>query len=297
MATLRDIRIRIKSVKNTSKITSAMKMVSASKLRRAQEAVESARPYVKKLEEVIANLVSAAGEDYTNPIIENRKEVENIAIIVITSDRGLCGSFNTNIIKTVTHYINNDIKNEFPNAKISILPVGKKASSVFLKSKYEILGSFSGIFAALKFHHAVDIIDIVKDLYLQRKLDKVVIFSNEFVNIVKQVPTMRQLLPLAKNIEQKGSTTNFSTDYIYEPNQKEILDVLLPKLLNISVWRCLLSSSAAEHAARMFSMDNATRNAKELIDSLNLIYNSKRQAAITTEMLEIVGGAEALSKA
>jgi F-type H+-transporting ATPase subunit gamma len=297
MATLRDIRFRIKSVKNTSKITSAMKMVSASKLRRAQEAVESARPYVKKMEEVIANLVSAAGEDYTNPIIENRKEVANVAIIVITSDRGLCGSFNTNIIKAVTAYINNDLKIESPDANISIVTVGKKATSVFNKSNYPVLESFVGIFAALKFEHAVDIIDSVKDLYLNRKLDKVVIFSNEFVNIVKQVPTMRQLLPLAKNVQSNEKSTSFSTDYIYEPNQKEILDVLLPKLLNISVWRCLLSSSAAEHAARMFSMDNATRNAKELIDSLNLIYNSKRQAAITTEMLEIVGGAEALSKA
>ncbi|MCX6147884.1 MAG: ATP synthase F1 subunit gamma [Candidatus Kapabacteria bacterium] len=297
MATLRDIRFRIKSVKNTSKITSAMKMVSASKLRRAQEAVESARPYVKKMEEVIANLVSAAGEDYTNPIIENRKEVANVAIIVITSDRGLCGSFNTNIIKAVTAYINNDLKIESPDANISIVTVGKKATSVFNKSNYPVLEYFVGIFAALKFEHAVDIIDSVKDLYLNRKLDKVVIFSNEFVNIVKQVPTMRQLLPLAKNVQSNEKSTSFSTDYIYEPNQKEILDVLLPKLLNISVWRCLLSSSAAEHAARMFSMDNATRNAKELIDSLNLIYNSKRQAAITTEMLEIVGGAEALSKA
>ncbi len=297
MATLRDIRIRIKSVKNTSKITSAMKMVSASKLRRAQEAVEAARPYVKKLEEVISNLVTAAGEDYSNPIIEERKEVENIAIIVITSDRGLCGSFNTNIIKAVTGYINNEVLTEFPKANISIVPVGKKATSIFSKSQYKVIKSFAGIFTGLKFQYAVDIIDTVKELYLTRKLDKVVIFSNEFVNIVKQVPTMRQLLPLAKNVEAKGQESAGNTDYIYEPNQKEILDVLLPKLLNISVWRCLLSSSAAEHAARMFSMDNATRNAKELIDSLNLIYNSKRQAAITTEMLEIVGGAEALSKA
>ncbi len=294
MANLKELRNRIAGVKNTSKITSAMKMVSAAKLRRSQDAIESARPYVKKLNEVMSNLVEAS-ESYENPLSETRKSIENIAVVVIGSDRGLCGAFNNNLFKYAWNYISVDIKRDYPDANVGLITVGKKAVSFFKKYDTPKTSSFPDIFAHLEFSIAKDIVGGLKEKFTSGEIDKVVVFVNEFVNIVRQKPSRHQLLPIETISQESESHSNFNADYIYEPGQAEILDELIPKLIDISMWRFLLESNAAEQAARMMAMDNATRNAKELVDNLNLEYNRKRQAAITTEMLEIVSGAEALS--
>lgn len=290
MANLKEIRNRIKSVKNTAKITSAMKMVSAAKLRRAQTAIESARPYVLKLNDVIGNLISGLGDNYSNELTEKRETVNNAVFVIIGSDRGLCGSFNTALFKEAQKYITETYTKENPNANVKVITVGKKAGSYFNKTKIEILSKYPDIFTNLDFSTAQKIIDDVKSKYTSGEVDRVFVYVNNFVNIIKQEPSLNQILPIQTNESQETK----KSDYVFEPNEKSILDVLLPKLLNISVWRFLLESNAAEQAARMMAMDNATNNAKELVDKLNIVYNRERQAAITTEMLEIVGGANAL---
>jgi F-type H+-transporting ATPase subunit gamma len=297
MANLKEIRNRIQGVKNTAKITSAMKMVSAAKLKRAQDAIESARPYVLKLNDVLGNLVENVGESYDNPLSQKRDEVNNVAVIVVTSDRGLCGSFNTNLIKESWAFVSETVKQNHPNAKIDIVACGKKAVGFYKKqSDFEVIANYPDIFAKLEFDTAKKIVDEVKETYISGNYDRVFVLVNEFVNVVTQVPKRHQLLPIETSSEE-NEESNFVTDYIFEPSQNEILDELLPKILNISMWRYLLESNAAEHASRMMAMDNATNNAKDLVEQLNLTYNKERQAAITTEMLEIVGGANALENA
>lgn len=296
MATLREIRTRIVGVKNTAKITSAMKMVSAAKLKRSQDAIELARPYFQKFQEVLSNVAGNVGENYQHPITDKRTTVNNVAVIVVGSDRGLCGGFNTQIIKYANVFIESEIKKEFPNAKIKIVPIGKKTTSFYAKSDYEVITSFPGIFTKLEFSIAKDIIATVMGKYINGEIDRVFIINNEFINVIKQLPANNQILPFVnKNAAEVKSST--AVDYIFEPGQAQILDSLLPQVVDLVMWRALLESAAAENAARMMAMDNATTNARDLINSLNLIYNRERQAAITKEMLEIVGGAEALSKA
>jgi F-type H+-transporting ATPase subunit gamma len=295
MATLRDIRIRLKGVKNTSKITQAMKMVSASKLRRAQEAIESARPYFNKFDDLVSNLIGGVSDSYQNEILNSRTTVKNIAIIVVSSDRGLCGSFNSNLFKFVKNFISDELVPKYKDASISFITAGRKSTSFYNKEDINVLNSFPGIFSQVDFNDAINIVNEVKEKFILGELDLVYVIGNEFVNVIKQTPKAKQLLPLVPKVSSGNAKSSFTTDYVYEPNATEILDNLLPKLVNLTVWRAILDSNAAEHAARMMAMDNATRNAKDLINILNLQYNSKRQAAITTEMLEIVGGAEALN--
>lgn len=294
MANLKEIRGRIKSVKNTAKITSAMKMVSAAKLRRAQNAIESARPYVLKLNEVLGNLIGGLGEGYSNPLTTQREIVNNAVFVVIGSDRGLCGSFNSNLFKVAYKYITEDFVKANPNANVKVITVGKKATSFFSKSKLEVIAKYPDVFGNLQFTTAQSIINDVQSKYENGEYDRVFVYNNSFINIIKQEPTLNQILPIKTNT---SSESKQKTDYIYEPDTATILDELLPKLLNISAWRYLLESNAAEQASRMMAMDNATNNAKELVDKLNIVYNRERQAAITTEMLEIVGGANALENA
>ncbi len=296
MPTLIDITRRRLAVKNTAKITQAMKMVSAAQLKRAQRAVESARPYSFKMEELLFNLVSNIGEEYTHPLIRNPKEVINVNLIVVSSDRGLCGSFNTNLFRTTNDYINNTFKQQYPNANIHITSVGKKATSFYTKTKLKINKTFSGVFIKLKFDSAKDIINSFKQDFAEGKFDLVLIYYNKFVNVIKQVPTLKQLLPIKPPIDDNIKEKKYKTEYIFEPHQKYILDELLPKYLEVQVWQTLLESNTAENAARMIAMDNATTNAKELMKYLELQFNKARQAKITKEMLEIVGGAEALKK-
>ena len=297
MANLRELKRRIGGVKNTAKITQAMKMVSAAKLKRAQRAIEEARPYVLKLQEILSNVLSGIGEDYENPLISNR-EVENIAVVIVGSDKGLCGSFNAQIFKRVSTFIDEDLANKHPNANVSIISVGNKTVSKFKKSNYNVDENFRDVFTKLEFSTAQSIINTFEEKFVNGEVDKVYVVFNEFINVIKQEVRIEQLLPIdtIENADTEEDNNDSSqVSYIFEPNEKEIMDELLPKLLNISMWRTLLESNAAENASRMMAMDNATTNANELVSELNLKYNKERQAAITTEMLEIVGGAEALN--
>lgn len=298
MATLRDIRTRIKGVKNTAKITSAMKMVSTAKLKRAQTAIEAARPYFEKLDMVLSNVSATLGDDYNNPLIRQSQDIKNILLIVVTSDRGLCGSFNTNLLKEALNLIYNQFPVEYPGAKIHVTAVGKKAIGFLKKRHFNLEAEFQGIFAELNFDNARLIVESFVSDFIDGNYDKVLILGNEFINVMRQEPRLRNILPIVSGetvtIGKSKHQSAMNTSYIFEPDINVILDVLLPKLVNIKIWRSLLESNAAEQAARRFAMDNATRNANDLISTLELQYNKARQAAITTEMLEIVGGAESL---
>lgn len=293
MATLRDIRQRITTVQNTSKITSAMKMVATAKLRRAQDAILSARPYATKLSEILSNL-ALAEEEFAHPFFQERKDVTSIAFLIITSDRGLCGSFNTTILRSAMLYIS-ELKDKYPSAKLSLVLVGKKSIASLSKTEEFVQEQFPDVFAKLQFSTAFSIASLLSEGFLNYDYDLVTMIYSEFKSLIKQVPTIQQLLPIVPETPSVSSNKKKKTvDYIYEPNREEILDTLLPKYLNMQVWKGLLESNAAEQAARMMAMDAATNNANDLIKILKLSYNKARQAAITTEMLEIVGGAEAL---
>lgn len=298
MATLRDIRRRIGAVKSTAKITQAMRMVSAAKLRRAQKAIISARPFVDKLNILLSNLIEAVSEDYSHPLIEQRKQIKNIALIVVASDRGFCGGFNTNINKFAKNFANVELSKKFPDARIHLIPIGRRSVNFFRKESFELFSEYPGIFKKLEFTISKEIAGLISSNFIEGNFDKVFIFYNAFKNLISQVPTQKQLLPI---IAQQGRSTEKNTgynfDYIFEPDQKSILDSLLPTDLNIQVWRSLLESAAAEEAARMMAMETATNNANDLIKHLELVYNKERQSSITKEMLEIVSGAESLRKA
>lgn len=292
MATLRDIRNRIKGVKSTSKITSAMKMVATAKLKRAQVAIESARPYFEGLGKMLSNLISSLSGNYNHPLLRKSEEIKNVVAIVVSSDRGLCGSFNTNLFKFVIQYFKKDILEKYNNPNIHIIAVGRKSVSFFRKQKYNLLAEFNNAFIKLDFSLAKNIVETVKNKFISGEIDKVIVFRNEFINILKQEPRAIELLPFEPS--EISSTSSRNVEYIYEPSQKEIIDELLPKVVDVKVWESLLESNAAEQAARRVAMDNATKNANDLIKYLELQYNKARQASITKEMLEIVGGAEAL---
>lgn len=291
MATLRDIKLRIKGVKSTQQITKAMKMVAAAKLRRATEAILNARPYAKRISTLLSHLVTD-DDRISNPLFSQR-EVKNVAIVVVTADRGLCGAFNTNIIKEATRYIEEDIKQTGKN--YSLYCLGKKGSDYFGKRNYNIGKSFPGLFSHLNYTTAQNLVDELIKNYLEGAVDEVILIFNEFKSIIQQKIVVEQFLPIAAP-ENETSEKHEGSNYIYEPDQKSIFNYLIPKHLKAQMWRVLLESNASEFAARMTAMDNATTNAKELIRTLSLTYNSKRQAAITTEILEIVSGANALKE-
>jgi F-type H+-transporting ATPase subunit gamma len=288
MATLRDIRRRIKGVQNTQQITKAMKMVAAAKLRRAQENIINARPYARQIAVMLSHLVT--DEDFAgNPFIAQREE-RDIAVVVVTSDRGLCGAFNTNIIKEAVRYMDEELKK---NSSAYMYCVGKKSFDYFDKRGYKLTGKNIGLFSGLKYEAALNISNEIIKKYLDGTFDKVLIIYNEFKSIIQQKIVIEQFLPVPV-IKPSAEERKNRPNYIYEPDQKAIFDYLLPKHLKAQMWRILLESNAAELGARMTSMDNATTNAKELIRTLQLKYNKERQAAITKEILEIVSGANAL---
>lgn len=291
MATLRETRNRIVSVKNTSKITQAMSMVATAKLRRAQDAIVAARPFAKQVQKILANL-SMADSEFVHPYFETRKDVRSVALVVVTADRGLCGAFNTNVLRAMTNRIK-ALKASNPDVVINVIPVGKRSVNASRKGKEAVVREFNDVFFKLEYNTAVDIAELVSDGFLAGTYDHVELMYNEFVTVMRQEVRTMQLLPIVSDTSSdKGSR---SIEYIYEPTRAEILDTLLPMYIKLQVWRSLLDSNAAEHAARRMAMENATTNARDLIKSLNLIYNRERQAAITKEMLEIVGGAEALA--
>ncbi len=295
MATLRIIRRRILAVQNTAKITQAMRMISAARLKRAQTNIESARPYALKMAEILGNLVEAVGENYSHPLIEKRKETNSITIITIASDRGLCGSFNNNLFRFVVNFAQNELLKDNSKLDIKHIAVGKRTVQFFKRQKINTIKDFENFFTNLNFESAKEIVNIAKNLFINKQTDKVIIAFNEFKNVLIQRPKLIQLLPIESKENEKNKK-NINLDYIFEPEKNKILDELLPKHINIQLWRTLLESFAAEQAARMIAMENATNNAYDLIKHLELVYNKARQASITKEMLEIVSGAEALKK-
>jgi F-type H+-transporting ATPase subunit gamma len=290
MATLRDIKRRIKGVKNTQQITKAMKMVAAARLRRAQENIINSRPYSRKISEVLSHLLRIE-KNIINPLITERNN-ENVALIVITSDRGLCGSFNINAIRFAEEFVNNELDELNKNSKVHLYCLGKKGNDYFTRRHYNVTGSFPGIFSSLKFEFASGLVRELTHKYLSGEIDKVLVVFNEFKSVIQQKTVIEQFLPI-KPFEEVYVESNYP-DYIYEPDKAGIINSMLPKHLNAQMWRYLLESYAAELGARMTAMDMATENAKELIRSLNLTYNKERQASITREIIEIVSGANAL---
>lgn len=286
MANLKEIRSRITSVGSTMQITSAMKMVSAAKLKRAQDAIVKMRPYANKLTELLENL-SASLDSSDGGVYSTKREITKILIVPITSNRGLCGGFNAYIIKRVHELINDQYKNK----EISILSIGKKSSEHFSKNKFNIIGSHDELFNDLTFDNVSSIADDVMKKYREGSFDKVVLVYNQFKNAATQIIMAENFLP----IKSESNDTDTSGDYLFEPSKEEIVEELIPKSLKTQMFKAILDSHAAEHGARMTAMHKATDNASELKKELTLTYNKARQAAITGEILEIVGGAEALN--
>jgi|TARA_B100001059_G_C17807237_1_gene569978 F-type H+-transporting ATPase subunit gamma len=284
MANLKDIRDRIKSVKSIQKVTKAMKMVAAAKMRRAQENMEKARPYNHRLVEIIQHLLPSV-ERSMLPLLEIR-DVKRIAYVVVTSDRGLAGSFNSSILRKA----HSDI-DEFGKENVDIFCIGKKAKDYFKSRQYNIVESYSDFWSDLNFNQSMKIGSAIIDHFLDLSVDEIRVVYNEFVNVATQSTVTEKLLPIELKDEEL-----VDTDFLYEPSKKKIVKSLIPRYLNAQVWKYLLESYASEQAARMVAMENATTNSEDMIKNLTLEFNKARQAAITTEMLEIVSGAEALKE-
>ncbi len=290
MATLRDIKSRIVGVSNTQQITRAMKMVATARLRRAQDNIINARPYSKKISQVLQHLLSIE-KDFNNPLF-NERPVNKVAVVIVTSDRGLCGSFNMNVLRASEEMIKGELDKFNSNNNLLLYCVGKKGNDYFTRRNYNVVGSYLGIFSHLKFEFASGLMKDLMTKYLNGELDKVFVVYNEFKSVIQQKTVTEQLFPI-KPFDSKSEESSF-TDYIFEPDKVKIIEALLPKYLNTQMWRILLDSYAAELGARMTAMDMATENAKELIKSLQITFNKVRQASITKEILEIVSGANAL---
>ncbi len=294
MATLREIRDRIGSIKNTEKITKAMKMIASVKFRKAQQNVVAARPYARKISDILRNLIPTI-ESFDNELLKQR-EIKKICVVVIAADRGLCGSFNTNLLKTATSIIHDKYGDYLKSHDLTVFPIGKKAYDYFAKRNYDLYARSINVFDRLVFSDAQNIVKEIIKGYIDKRFDKVVIVYNEFKSVVNTQTVEEQFLPIPKFEAAPGEKSKIS-NYIFEPSSVDIVTNLLPRHLNTQIWRSLLESFASEQASRMTAMDAATTNANDLLNSLNLTYNRARQAKITTEILEIVGGAEALSKA
>ncbi len=301
MATLREIRGRISGVKSTEKITKAMKMVAAAKLRRAQGALLAARPYSRKLGELMKHLAGGLELD-EHPLVLERP-VRGVAIIVVAADRGFCGAFNSNVMKATIQHIQANYSDLNAIGRVKLFTVGKKSNDFFGKRNYSIAGNYSGIFHDLQFTTAKKLASEVVKGYLNGDFDRVDVVYNEFKSIIQQKLVVDQFLPIPKEAlksdkpqQKKGQyVRHVDLQYIYEPGMSSIIEALIPKHLEFQLWRILLESNAAGEGARMAAMDSASENASELISTLSLQYNKARQAAITKELLEVVSGAEALN--
>lgn len=291
MANLKEIRGRISSVKTTKQMTSAMKMVAAAKLNRAQDRITKLRPYAVKLQEIMGNIVANTdSEDFSSPYTETRP-VKNVAVIVVTSNRGLCGAFNTAAARHAEETIAEKFSEHHAAGNLRMVCIGKKGYEYFRRRGYNMWGENHDVFGNLSFETVNEVANMLLEAYAKGEVDHVELVYNEFKNVVYQIRTNEQFLPLA-SVEQDGEAAG--GDYIFEPSQAEILTDLIPKSLRIKLFRSVLESNAGEQGARMTAMDSATENADELLRELKLKYNQARQAAITTEILEIVAGAAAL---
>ena len=291
MANLRDIRDRIASVKNTQQITKAMKMVAAARLKKAQDRVVATRPYAASIAKVIGKLASEASSD--NPYLRTSEQQDKILLIIVSSDRGLCGGFNTNLFRFIEDYIKINFSQQLENGTLELVCIGRKSFDHFRKRGYNVKRSHVGFFDKLQFDSAAAVMRTATQEFLNSEHDAVYLAFNEFKSVITQNRIMTQLLPLDVSYHDEAGADN--TNYIYEPSAKSILENIIPLHLNTQIWKATLESSASEHGARMAAMDNATENASEIMRQLKLKYNQARQAAITTEISEIVSGAEALS--
>ena len=294
MANLKEVRIRIASVQSTQQITKAMKMVSAAKLKRATNAITQLRPYATKLKEILGNL-SASLEGSSSPFIQVR-EPNKVLVVVVSSNRGLAGAFNTNIIKAANNLIAERYSEQLKNGNVKIVAIGKKVQDFYEKRNYNTIGNNNDLYSALTFENVTKITEAIMDGFVKGEYDEVQVVYNRFKNAAVQIVTTEQLLPLNRTAETEVTTVkSTNVDYVLEPSKAEIVEQLIPKSIKIQLYKAVLDSHASEHGARMTSMDKATENAGDLLKALKLSYNQARQAAITTELTEIVSGAAALN--
>ncbi len=287
---LKEVRNRIKSVQSTQQITKAMKMVSAAKLRRAQDAIVQMRPYAKKLQQMLSNIVSNADGDVSMELA-NTRPVEKVLVMVITSDRGLCGGYNSNLIKLAKQVIREKYSSQSAKGNAEILPIGKKGFEHFSKNNFKVVDHYWNLFSDLSFEKVQTAAKFAMDNFAEGKVDAVELVYSEFKNAATQRLIVEQFLPVVKTEKVKGQKQQ---DFIFEPDKEVLITELMPKILNTQLYKAVLDANASEHGARMTAMDKATDNAEELLKALKISYNTARQAAITTELTEIVSGAAAL---
>ncbi|HMU69488.1 MAG TPA: ATP synthase F1 subunit gamma [Chitinophagales bacterium] len=288
---LKEVRTRISSVMSTQQITKAMKMVSAAKLRRAQDAILQMRPYALKMGELLSNIAEAAGDDVKIDLAQKR-EVKNVLLVAITSDKGLCGAFNSNVVKALKRTIEERYAH-LSNSNIHVMFIGKKAHDQMKRMPYQLHTEYINLFHQLSFEQVAAATDYIKQGFLKGEYDEVIVAYNKFKNAATQILETEQFLPIQKSAPVAGEKKS-RTDYIYDPDKEQMILELVPRILNTTFFRYVLDSNASEHGARMTAMDKASDNANELLKELKISYNRARQAAITTELTEIVSGAAAL---
>jgi F-type H+-transporting ATPase subunit gamma len=287
---LKEVRNRIKSVQSTQQITKAMKMVSAAKLRRAQDAITQMRPYAQKLQEMLGNIVASAEGEVAMDLAAERPS-EKVLLIVVTSDRGLCGGYNSNLIKLTKQTIREKYAAQNAKGQVTILPLGKKGYEHFNKNGFKVVSNFWDLFTDLNFEKVQSAARYAMDAFASKEIDAVEIIYSEFKNAASQIFVAEPFLPVQKVSSTSGQKR---ADFIFEPNQQVLIAELMPKILNTQLYKAVLDANASEHGARMTAMDKASDNANELLKTLKITYNRARQAAITTELTEIVSGAAAL---
>ncbi|MCX6315354.1 MAG: ATP synthase F1 subunit gamma [Sphingobacteriales bacterium] len=287
---LKEVRNRIKSVQSTQQITKAMKMVSAAKLRRAQDAITQMRPYAKKLSEVLSNIVSNSEGD-VNMALATERPIEKVMIIIVTSDRGLCGGYNSNLIKLTRQIIREKYASQHAKGNVQVMPIGKKGFEFFTKNGFKVVDQYWHIFTGLSFEKVQAAAQHAMDAFANKEVDAVELVFSEFKNAATQRFVAEQFLPVQKLVKAAGQK---NADFIYEPGKEVLIAELMPKILNTQLYKAALDANASEHGARMTAMDKASDNANELLKTLKITYNRARQAAITTELTEIVSGAAAL---
>jgi F-type H+-transporting ATPase subunit gamma len=292
---LKEVRTRISSVTSTQQITKAMKVVSAAKLRKAQDAILRMRPYAVKMTSILANLAEATKGEVNIPQAEERP-VKKVLIVAITSDRGLCGGFNANVIKQVRLLARTEYADQAMRGELHIMPIGKKSADAFKRNDFPLILDYAGMFSGLSFEKSKEAADYLKTAFADGRYDRVVVVYNSFKNAATQILSVEQFLPISKFDDDKQGASTTQTEFIFEPDRETMVAELVPRILNTQFFRYLLDSNAAEHGARMTAMDKATDNAGELLKELKISYNRARQAAITTELTEIVSGAAALSE-
>ncbi len=293
MANLKEIRTRIASVASTRQITNAMKMVSAAKLRRAQDAIIQIRPYANKLQEILANVSDSLVGDVDNPYLQVR-EIEKVLFVLITSNKGLCGAFNSNITKAAINLATEEYGTHLKSGNLHFLSIGRHGGDYLTKKQYTVIGKKPELLTELHFENIKPVGEDLINKYVTGEYDKIIIVYNQFKNAAVQIITAEQFLPIELPEEDQEKEHHTYQDYIFEPSKHYIVTELIPKSLKIQIYKALLDSNAAEHGARMTAMHQATDNANELLKDLRLHYNKARQASITNEILEIVSGAEAL---